>query len=923
MRSVIGQSPPGRSMIGESEFQFLATKVVSPRSLGLIERPRLLDTITQLPAKRLAVIKAPAGFGKTSLAAGWFERLRESGNSVAWLTIDPDDDEPSRFLLYVSQALQRACHGVGLGANDLINETFLISPRAIVSVLLNELMDVDEDVYLFLEDYHWITDRKIHESLVFFLTHAPSHCHVVLTTRTEPPIPLASLRARNQLLELDASALRFDLQETHTFIERENFGTLAPSEVKQLHGKTEGWPAALRIVVCTSQPGQDFGRYIRNLTGTQRPIGAYLAEMLDGLPGEMTLFMLRTAILDRLSAPLCEAVTGAGSSQGILASMEKRQLLLTPLDQEGRWYRYHPLLAEYLNDRLQSERGNELPGLHRRAALWCASQELWTDAVQHAIAAGDTDRALGWIKNCAMSLVKKGDLFTLLGWQRQLPSEMMRNQPEVRLAIAWGLALAMRFQEALQLLHELELDVEAEPPSDDGVFACECQAVRSVAIALKDDSQTALRLAQDCLRRSNDPWTANVATNVVRYGHLRSDLKKFYATPWIAYSLEENRRNVFASVYRRCLQGMAEAQQVRFDAANQHYLEGLRLAEQHVGPNSVAAALPTSLMARICYEQDRLEDAEALLIDRMPLICAGTMLDCVLSAYFVLAGIAAQRANRERAYALLEQAENQGSTRGWGRLSAAAVLERARLHLHEGRISEGIPCLDQLECLAAQYPASTLCAWSDIHRFTALVRAYLASAEERFDDAISILTDLQHEVEAAQNHYFGLRVTTLLSTVRLRANQVTEALASFRNVLTVSSAAGVFRTILDEGADVGPLLTAFQENAQRTGSSCELMPYVDSLIDRWRSRHQQQVRQSPRSSIVESLSTREGDILKLIAKGLSNKEIARSLAIAPETVKSHVKHIFTKLGVERRVQAVSRAQSLSLDTSLNQLHDIL
>ena len=204
-----------------------------------------------------------------------------------------------------------------------------------------------------------------------------------------------------------------------------------------------------------------------------------------------------------------------------------------------------------------------------------------------------------------MSLVKKGDLFTLLGWQRQLPSEMMRSRPEVRLAIAWGLALAMRFQEALELLHELELDVEAEPASDRIVLACECQAIHSVVIALKDDSQTALRLAQDCLRRSKDPWTANVATNVIRYGYLRSDLRNFYGTPWIAYSLEEDRRNVFASVYRRCLQGMAEVQQVRFGAANQSYLEGLRLAEQHVGPNSVAAALSTSLMARICYEQDR------------------------------------------------------------------------------------------------------------------------------------------------------------------------------------------------------------------------------------------------------------------------------------------------------------------------------
>jgi len=179
------------------QLQFLANKVVPPRGPGLIERPRLIAIISQPPAKRLTVIKAPAGFGKTSLAIAWSEWLRQGGNLVAWLAIDPDDDEPPRFFLYVCQALQRACDGVGLAAIGLINETFLISSNAIVSMLLNELMDVDEEVYLFLEDYHWVTDREIHDSLVFFLEHAPSHFHVVLTTRTEPPLPLASLRARN------------------------------------------------------------------------------------------------------------------------------------------------------------------------------------------------------------------------------------------------------------------------------------------------------------------------------------------------------------------------------------------------------------------------------------------------------------------------------------------------------------------------------------------------------------------------------------------------------------------------------------------------------------------------------------------------------------------------------------------------------
>jgi LuxR family maltose regulon positive regulatory protein len=913
MDSVSG--PPEGSTLGGKQLQFLVTKVVPPRCPGLIERPRLLSVASQLSGKRLAVVKGPAGFGKTSLAVAWLQQLQQSGNAVAWLTIDPDDDEPATFLFYVSHALQRACEGVGAAAIALIQETFLINPRAIVSTLMNDLADVDGEVYLVLEDYHWVTDPDIHETVAFFLRRAPSHCHVLLTTRTEPPLPLASLRAQNQLLEIDASALRFDLQETQNFLESEEPGTLIPSDVRLLHEKTEGWPAALRIVASTSiQLRQDFGQYLRNLSGTQRPIGAYLDELLDGLPREMVQFMLRTAILDRLSAPLCEAVTGANSGQGLLGSIEKRQLLLAPLDQEGRWYRYHPLLAEYLTGRLESELGNEIPGLHQRASLWYASQELWTEAVQHAIAAGDAVRALDWIKNCAMPLVKRGDLFTLLGWQRLFPSALMRSQPEVTLAIAWGMALAVRYDEALALLGEIERDIGASHAPDREDFHCECETIRSVAFALKDDSETALSIAQDSIGRSTDPWTANVASNVVRFGLLKQgDLKKFYATPWIPYSLDDDRRNVFASVYYRCIQGMAEAQQLRIAAADRYYLDALRLAEQHVGPNSVAAALSASLIAHIRYEQGRLDEAEAMLVDRAPLINAGAMLlDCVLSAHFVMARIAVHRMHWERAHTLLERAENQGNTRGWGRLSAAALLERTRLCLNDSRIDEAAECLNRLERLAAEYPAPTNCAWSDIHRYAALGRAYIASAEERFDDAISILSALRRELENVHNLHFALRVEAHLATVRFRAKQIDEALKSFGGIVAACAKAGIYQAILDEGAEVGPLLAAFQDIAERTGISRDLISYVSGLTAAWRSRYQSEPQQAPTSPVVESLSERESDILKLIAGGLSNKEIARNLAIAPETVKSHVKHIFTKLNVEKRAQAVSRAQILGL-----------
>ena len=596
----------------------------------------------------------------------------------------------------------------------------------------------------------------------------------------------------------------------------------------------------------------------------------------------------------------------------LLASIEKRQLLLGALDQEREWYRYHPLLAGYLKRRIASDLGDELPDLHRRAAHWHAAQELWTEAVQHAIAAGDADQALGWIKNCAMDLVKRGDLFTLLAWQRLFPPEVMKRQLEVRLAVAWGMALAVRCDEALDIVGEIERDIAADASPQGDVGRCECDAIRSVAIAIKDDSTTALSIAQSCLDRSADPWTANVASNVVRFCHLKAgDLRKFHATPWIPYSVDEDKRYVFAAVYYRCLHGLAEAQQLRIAGADRYLLEALGLAEQHVGPNSVAAALPASLIARIRYDQGRLDEAEAMLIDRVPLINAGTMLECVLGSYFVMARIAAHRSNLERAHTLLDWAESQGNGRGWGRLSAAAVLERTRLYLDEGRIDQGAECVNRLERLVTAYPAPANCAWSDIHRYAALARAYLASAEGRFDEAVSILDELRRRLEGVHNLHLALRVEARLATVRFRANQTAEASACFRAIVPRFAQAGIYHTFLDEGSEVGPLLAAFQKDAERAGSSSELIPYASRLMTFWRSRYRPEPEQTP-TAAPAGLSMRESNILKLIADGLSNKEIARTLAITPETVKSHVKHIFIKLNVEKRAQAVARAQTLGL-----------
>ena len=895
------------------QLPFLATKILPARFGGLVARPRLFTVLSELPAKRLAVIKAPAGFGKTSLAAAWAEKLGQGGSYVGWLTIDSDDDEATRFLFYVSHALHNACPDVGAGAIELILENNLIDPTAVLSSLINDLTEIEDDIYLFLEDYHWLSASRIHQTVAYFLKHAPSHCHVVLTTRAEPPLPLATLRAQNQLIEIDAVALRFDIQETQAFLDETKPGVLELPDVQLLQRKTEGWAAALRIISSMpSQPGFGLKEYVHNLSGSQRPIAAYLVEMLDGLPVEVVDFMLRTAILDRLSGPLCEAVTGSSSSRTILASLAQRQMLLTPLAHDGVWLRYHALLAEYLRQRLEADRGLEVRELHKRAALWYASRELWTEAVQHAIAAGDSDRAIGWIKNCAMTLIKKGDLFTLLDWQRQFPDELMRGQPEVRLAIAWGLALALRFDEALKLATEIENDIAGThlPASD---LLCECQTIRSVALALKDDAERALPLGQACVNGSSDPWTANVASNVLRYGHLKAgNLRQFHATPWIPYSAEEDRRNVFASVYRHCLNGLAEERQIRLAAADGHYREGLRIAEQDVGPNSIAAALPASLIARIKYEQGELDEAEAWVIDRVPLISSGTMLDCVWSTYFVISRIAAARMNFERARTLLERAENLGVARDWGRLSAGVIAEQARIYVNDGRLDEAAACVDRLEGLTRKYPAPRPCAWSEIEWYHKLAHAHLLGQQACPDEAIAILQQLQREAEAMQHRQFLICIAMRLSAVQLSAGKVAEAVGRFRRVLTACAAAGLYQTVLDEGPTISNL---FQTTRESGNVKQDLIPYVNRLEAGLQRAGQDRLTPNFGVPVLTALSRRETGILKLIAQGLSNKEIARSLDIGPETVKSHLKSVFTKLGVERRAQAVSRAQTLGLVTT--------
>ncbi len=303
-------------MLTEGQPQLLATKIVRPRpTTGLIERQRLTELAVQVPEKQLTIIKAGAGFGKTSLALSWTQSLEQNGHRVAWFSVDAEDNEPTHFLFYFAHALRRACAELGSEVIVLIREGPLSFPQTIASTLINDLTNVDDEVVLFLDDYHLLTDSEISRIMSFFIKRAPSNFHLVLITRSTPDLALTKSRAQNQLLELDELALRFTLDETLEFLERAGLNKLEMRDLRALHAKTEGWPAILRIIASTKfRSTADLKEFISGLSGSARPISLYLQEMLDGLPLDMVQFMLRTSILDRCSASLCAAVTNVQAS---------------------------------------------------------------------------------------------------------------------------------------------------------------------------------------------------------------------------------------------------------------------------------------------------------------------------------------------------------------------------------------------------------------------------------------------------------------------------------------------------------------------------------------------------------------------------------------------------------------------------------
>ena len=890
-----GQAPP-----------LLSVKTRPPwRSRGVILRPRLDVFLDVIRNRLLTTVIAPPGFGKTTVALSWVDALAGEGGRVAWLSLGPEDGDPERFLNYVEAAVAPACGKPAINGEERLPATFSVPLETRLGWLLEELGDLSGDVFLFLDDYHLVSPPQINMAMSFLLRHAPANLHLIVLSRENLALNLDQLRARDGVFEISASALLFDVGETEQLLQKGEFVPSVSDEAPALHTLTGGWIAALRAAVVTLRSHGSPEQYLSKLPATLRPISSLFADLLEGLPPEMVVFLERVCITGRQCAGLAEVLSDCASGQATLEQLERLHLFIDRQDDRGSWFVFHPLFREFLELRARSRAGLDVKALHRSASRWFAAAALWSEAIHHALVAGDVEQALGWIETHAMVLVGDGDILTLLSWERQLGAHLIASPIRLRLAFSWALCLAMDSDRALALLGSVETELDTLDAPDRDMLQRESKALRAVLLAEKGDYEAASVLANQYLRDPvEQPWVPSAILNVIASAHLHTGRwEQLYRVPPLSQEPNEPRvRDRTSMVYRLCILGLAEYRQGHLEDAARYLEEGIALGAALGARGHVLKALPAPTLALVRYEQGRLAEARRINADHFEINRRVGPIDGLSGCYRIAARMARMQGQSTRARSLLDDAERIASARGWNRVTAAVCLEKIRYLLLDRRMTEAGACIERLDGLAMTVEKSSLESM-DIRRDASLARAW-RNLVEGADDSTAASLEVQLGTARATGKLLDeLSVGTSLALAWSRVGRETDAVALLLSLCHKAQGAGAVRSILDQPVATDDLVRSAIIQGTATGESVEVLAFMKRLVG--------VATDLPGSTgagpvEAENLSPREHRILQLISQGMSNKEIARNLGVTAETVKSHLKKIYPKLGVQNRAQAAAR-----------------
>lgn len=923
-------SPAGRKAAAYGAH-VIRTKLAPPRPpRRIVHREAVLDTLALGVERKLTVLRAPAGFGKTTVLVDWRERLLTEKRIVAWITLDADDNDPSQLVAYLRNALIEA---LGHRANELPELQAgdeIASPKVSLTSIINALDRLRAGVTLILDDVDRIHAGPVLDLLAFLILNAPPTLHFILATRTELSLPLAYLRAQDELVEINAEGLRFSIQDSRNFLNELGGLKLDAGQTRSLHDATEGWAAGLQMAAIALRGRADPGQLIHSFSGTHRAVNDYLASaVLPNLDDETVHFLLHTSILERLNGSLCAHLTGIANGAQMLERLSQQNLFIQVLDDEGRWFRYHALFADFLRDQLERREPGLRTALHERAAHWFADHKLWSEAVRHALAAERVDLASQWVELCAMREVEDSHVHNLLGWARKLPEAAIGTR--LRIAMAWALLLTIQLDEAARIVDDLTRQLADGKLKEDGdavQIETELLSLRFCITALRDETAEALEIAESGFaagmrlrpQQEHDVWVVQALLNGMSHCYMRAgniERARAVQQPEWYPMLPDRTRNLFTVSYRACLLGGCDVQEGRLIEGARHFRQALDLAETHAGRRSGAATLVACSLATLHYEWDELEELDQLLADRLDLIDEACFLDSVRSAYLALARLSAARNDFEAAHGFLNRAELVASRRRWPRLATSALAEHVRLWLVEGRPLDADRTLTRLETLTSPTPPTTHCAASETWRLRCIARARLHLHRHEAKAAIDLLRNVLDDENPTRHPYPAVRTRMLLAIGLEQSGQSKLALEQVEQALGIAEPAGMIHSISDEGPAAAALVKQLA-TAGRLSAATVQTPWFIKLrgaLGLNAATAEATETRKPRVNpllLQEPLSQRERDVLTLVAQGLSNEETARTLMLSTETVKWHLKNIYSKLGVSSRTLAVHRARQMDL-----------
>lgn len=885
-------------------LQILSTKLsVPPLRPRLVRRTRLFQKLNQGLEYGLVLVSAPAGYGKSTLLSAWLSQVKIS---IAWLTLDEGDNDPPRFMAYLATALA----GVDPSIKDIFDNSKNIRSQQDVNILLtpliNHLADLKHPFYLVLDDFYLIQDEVVLQVVNFLLEHRPAPMHLVISTRADPPLPLAKLRVRSELLEIRLADLRFTNLEATDFLNRTMGLQISSTDVDTITSRTEGWIAGLQIAALSMQNIEDVSGFIASLAGIDYYIFDYLVkEILARQSPEIQYFLLCTSILDQLTAPLCDAIlaghlesTPIHHSANILQELVHANLFLFPLDYEYRWFRYHQLFSDLLRVILEQTYPDRSVELHRQACLWYERQGMLAEAFHHTLLSGDMQLLAQIASANILALSENDELIPTLKRIDSLPPENLIRLPWLGIARAW-IVEAGEVQKTEQLLVDIEKNLEdslegSELRSITGHIA----AVRSNLSAVRGDWDIAIAQAQQAIELLPAGEVVVRARCLITWGRGLADhqdyssaIKLLEQAKALAIQAEKPPVIIYAAASLAIAYlftgGMHDLQRV--------CLEALEIAQAYQNrfhhPLSATAEI-YSLLSRVHAEWGEYEKA-------IEYAQKGLMLserwghDVFISACLLYLGRAlAFNNDMEQARTMFQRADNiNRKFSPWMWKQGVLFILESLLDGETTYSREIVSLVHQIQDSGVEIPA--------------ILKARLLLRQDNPDEALVFLDQASVELKN-KSTYNSLRIHALRAIGYQVLGKTEQAFLSLQQALELGESENRVVSFVREGAAMEKLIRLAQAKA--------IFPqFVQRLLEAFQRRHTIKTQSSNVSEkLAEPLSVREMDILKLLAQGCSDKEIAETLVIARDTVHKHLGNIYSKLDVHTRMEAILRARNLGL-----------